>query len=663
MHRRGILGVGCWLLPVVVGAATVLPEVAVEAQDGQQAQNRLSVSPEALPAEVLIIDAQDVNRTAVSHYTDLFRKQPGMLIGTYGQGGVSDNFAMRGFSGDHASDVALFIDGVPMNLPHNSQHHGFADISWISPELIDRIEIIKGPASALYGNFALGGAINIITKKRDSAPAIALEVGGYGTVREVASISGDFGRMSPFLVYEAFHQDGYRDNQDWERYNLFNKLSTEWADGSVSLRLHAAKGEWGAPGYLPIDAVKSGQISRSAAIDASDGGDSAYYDLVASYEPQRGEAGWYATLYMARSQLDRYANFSFPADAASQSLNRNDRVYGGWKLMYHWLPSERWSVMAGSDGRYDDGSRRRYASLARVPQALTDSWDYTEWNLALFAQGQVKVTDTVKVTAAVRYDRFDTDIDNLSTPANSGSATPSMVSPKLGVNWSVLPRINLFANLARGFRSPSVEEMSPNGGTANFDLEVAELKTADVGINAWAGDKVYLAFDYYRTSTEGEIVNLGNQNLNVGDTTRNGYEAEVKYYPLANLSLFANYSGVDAKLDNPAVTGADEIPGVPKNYLNLGAGWTLPVANASWLFDVYLQQQGKTPLDETGAQTRSTLDRYVLKAQYQTRRWSAYGAATILPEQDHSEGEFGFNGGSYDPKPVAMFTVGGKYQF
>ena len=97
----------------------------------------------------------------------MFRKVAGLNISQYTGGNFGDGIAMRGFTGGaHGANTAFFVDGMPMNLMDYT--HGMEDIAWLVPEMVERIEVIKGPFSALYGDFGLGGVINIITKKSDS---------------------------------------------------------------------------------------------------------------------------------------------------------------------------------------------------------------------------------------------------------------------------------------------------------------------------------------------------------------------------------------------------------------------------------------------------------------------------------------------------------------
>ncbi len=341
------------------GKVEEIGKVVVEAETVVENKANISVKSETLPASVHVITKEDLEKMPVRHYLDMFRKIPGIITSHYGQGDIADGFGMRGYSSGHGREVAIFVDGVPINIPHHSHSHGFADIGWLVPEMIERIEVIKGPFSALYGNFALGGVINIITKKSDKAPALGAEAGSYDSYRGVITISKSDWKPTPFLLYEAYTKRGYRENSDYTRYNLFNKLTVPLFEGKLSIRVHYVSRDWGAPGYLSVDDVKNGIRKRTDAINPTDGGNSENYNLVLNYTPKGGEAGFHATLYAASERLNRYATFQ----PNPQRLEHNNRVFYGWNLLYNYMPNKNLSLILGTDGRYDKGDRQRFNTI------------------------------------------------------------------------------------------------------------------------------------------------------------------------------------------------------------------------------------------------------------------------------------------------------------
>lgn len=649
-------------IQVAHAKVTAISEVVVEGEAIVEDKGNISVKSESLPSSVYVITKEDLAKMPVRHYLDIFRKTPGMITSHYGQGDIADGLGFRGYQSGHGREVAIFVDGVPINIPHHSHAHGFADIGWLVPEMIERVEVIKGPFSALYGNFALGGVVNIITKKSEKSSTAGIEAGSYGSLRAIATISNTQWKPTPFLLYEAYHRDGYRDNSDYNRYNLFNKLTLPLWDGKLSIRAHYVKRDWGAPGYLRVDDVKSGTLKRTDAINPTDGGDSEYYNLVLNYSPKGGEAGFHGTLYVASEDLNRYATFP----PRPQRWEHNERIFYGWNLLYNYMPFKSLSLLFGTDGRYDKGDRQRYNTTNRNIISTTNNWHLEEISVGLFSQMQYKPVDFVKIVAGLRYDRFDFDIENKIRPNNSGSGDTSIFSPKVGFIITPLKNLNIFANKGLGFRSPSVEEMSPSDRDyKNFKLKPAKVDTWDIGFNTLLFEKLNLTFDYYKTDMEREIRNVGAETINIGKSQRDGYEIEARFYATNDLAIYFNYSWVKARIKNPSTPGEDKVTGVPKDYIGAGVEWQKAFGNEkNLMLDLGYQYLGKAPLNASGTIQRPVVDRYITKLTYNFKGWTLFAESTYHPKEYASEGMFLIGGApSYDPKPVWDFNVGVKYRF
>ena len=96
---------------------------------------------------------------------DILRVVPGLVIAQHQGGGKADQYFLRGFDADHGTDVAFYLDGVPINLPSNGHGQGFADLHFLIPETIDRVEVTKGPYFVETGDFDTAGAINLRTRR------------------------------------------------------------------------------------------------------------------------------------------------------------------------------------------------------------------------------------------------------------------------------------------------------------------------------------------------------------------------------------------------------------------------------------------------------------------------------------------------------------------
>lgn len=660
----------CFIFLTVTAEAkiTAIPEIVVEGEKILEEKENVSIRSESLPSAVYVITREDIEKMPVQHPLDLFRRIPGMITSHLGQGDVADGFGMRGYQSGHGSQIAIYVDGVPINVPHHSHSHGFADIGWIVPEMIERIEIIKGPFSPLYGNFALGGVVNIITKKSHPSPEMGAEAGSYEAFRGVATISESSWeftplRIKPLLIYEAYTKEGFRDNSEYTRYNAFNKITMPLLDGSVSIRAHYVDRDWGAPGYLPVSQVKSGFRNRTDAVNPKDGGDSEYMNLVLNYTPKGGEAGFHGTLYAASEDINRYSTFP----PSPQRLEHNDRDYMGWNLLYHFMPARTLSIIVGTDGRYDAGNRRRYTTEDREIIDKVQDWHIEEVSTGFFGQAQYKPFEFVKLVGGIRYDLFSFDIENHIRPQNSGDGDTSIFSPKAGIVITPLKDFNIFANKGLGFRTPSAEEMSPHDRNyKNFHLKPAKVDTWDIGFETLLLEKIGLIFDFYKTDMEREIRVIGSEAVNVGESRRNGYEMELTFYASPGLRLYASYGQVKARLKDPATPEENRVRGVPEDYVGAGIQWGTNVHDELRLIlDFSYQRLGDTPLDAAGKFMRSPVGRYMGKATcILHKRWTLSLESMYHPSKYVSEGMFLLGGEpAYDPKPVLEVNLGVRYTF
>ncbi len=152
--RKRILSLAVGIVGVSTALAdTQLPEIRISGS-GEKPKGSLTIEASGLPAAVTVIGREEIERTNVGRdYTDLLRRVPGINAYSFGQGDIGSPIKMRGFTGTgaHGGDVAIYIDGVPQNFPSANQGGpGMSDLSWLTPDMIERIEVIKGPFSAVY---------------------------------------------------------------------------------------------------------------------------------------------------------------------------------------------------------------------------------------------------------------------------------------------------------------------------------------------------------------------------------------------------------------------------------------------------------------------------------------------------------------------------------
>ena len=649
-----------------------IDEIVVESKRIVEEQSKVTIKSEGLPAKVNVITKDDLERMPYKgDILDILRQVPGVHARKASIAETGDHIGMRGFSGGHGKMVAYFVDGMPMNVFDYS--HGVSDIPWVIPEMIERIEVIKGPFSALYGDFALAGVINIITKKSDPSPSVGGYGGTYGTGRGVgvlsdSSWSKSLGNITPFLVWEGYTRDGYRINEKYQRGQFFNKVTFPLWQGELSTRFHYVARTWGNSGMLQIDQIKGGIISRKSAVNAGDRGAREMADVVLNYAPKGGEAGFHGTLYYAYHSHEYGTTSSIGATPTRLNAFEN---YFGWKLLYDYQPLDQLSLIFGNDLRYDDvedkeWNTKNYYYIIKQKS----SYNFQQFSTGFFAQGQYKPFPFFKLIGGVRYDMFNFEVDNKLFPQNSGKASPDIWSPKIGVVITPYKDINIFANKGRGFQSPDYKQLSPSSATqkANFDLGVSQLESWDVGINALLFKRLFVSFDYFDTRYQREQV-LDPATLtyeNLGASKRTGIEVEARIFLTNELTLFGSWADVRARLKNPQKAGAFYINHVPEDQATVGLEFKKALGGGDHQlgFDFYYLRIGRKPADTSATLIGSQFDQYNSKLTYRYKHWTASVDATFTPRR-YSADRYGTSNNqiTFAPWPLWDVLAGLRYQF
>ncbi len=574
LDRRAVALAVMGLLAPATGALAedeVLDTVVVSDKAGRSAKSTISSSPESLPASVTVMTAEEIERRPVSHYTDLFRPVAGMTIARFQPGGLAVGMAMRGYSnGNHGRELARVMDGMPLSTVGNI---GAADLNWIMPEMIERVEVIRGPFSAEYGEDALGGAIAMTSKRADAAPMLGLSGGSFDTRRGMASYSREGavlpGGLVPYVAAEAFRTEGWQDNSAYLRQNGFAKLSKDLEGGALSVRVQASEGDWGAPNYFPIAAYRNGTVSERAAVGSTDGGLSGMRMAVINWKPADMDDGWTVSAYAYNNEFIRYAT----TYTTGQQVRTTDRrAVGGGTVKRTWsgeLAGMPGQLLVGGDLRHDDASTAKSNTLARQFRSWQSDVDYTRTLAAGFTQGQIKPASWIKLTLGGRYDQAWFDVENRLSPASSGDQETGAFSPKAGITVTPLAGLDLFFNHGRGFRMPNV----PDELRTNLAMKAQKVTSQETGIQVELPMDSTVRATVWHTTQDSEIRSVGGIYQNLGASQRDGIDLEARTHLVRNqddmLGLYAAATRVAAKLIDRAPS--TKVTDVPDYIVTVGA--------------------------------------------------------------------------------------------
>lgn len=671
------LAVGVFSAPAAAQVQTdqiQLGTIDVQAA-GEAPKAAVTLETNGLPAKTTVINRQTIERTNVGgDYTDLLRRVPGVNAYNFGQGDIGSPIKMRGFTGTgaHGGDVAIYVDGAPQNFPSANQGGpGMSDLSWLSPEAIERIEVVKGPFSALYGDQNRAGAINIITRNSGDN-SVGVSAGSYGRKRGSLTHSYSKDNLSTFIAGELYDIDGYRDNSALTRGNLFAKASVRAGDAIWALRGHYYKSEWDAPGYLNYNALVAGRVNGR---DRDPGapplwGEAERYGLVLTHAPAKGEEGLHATAYAERYMKKR-AN---GAGVNSYNVQNDDRGIVGARAVYNIVFSPRAALAVGGEVRSDRGTgfNQRWDTPAGPGKNYVNYWDLDLLTYGVFAQGQYALLDSLKLVGGLRADYFDYRIDNKKLPAASLDYDGSATSPRIGLVWSPIKELEIFANIGEGFRSPAERELSPAGGlgplgaaggAAAPGLKPPKVEARDIGFNAFLGRQWKVSASYYETLNKNEIRETtpgSGVYAGIGDTKRDGWEIEATFFATDALSFYGSFGKVKGRIVNPAVAGQNMISGLPEDMFRLGVEYVTSLMDGELVLNGDAFFMSVAPYYSGNSLLYSErYTRYDVRASYDlgALRYTLFG--TFQPNKYASEQA----GATIDPRPRADIGAAIRYTF
>jgi TonB family protein len=206
------------------------------------------------------VQDRDFALRPIGSVQDILRVTPGLVMVQHSGGGKANQYFMRGFDADHGSDLALSIDGIPINLVSHAHGQGYADTNFIIPEVVERVEITKGPYFAGQGDFATAGTVNMVSRddfEHSSAGAGFVDSPGHGRAGYrtlvIASPKIEALPVKATFAAEVGRTNGPFDNPDhWDRYKLWNKLTYSPSPAaSLSLGEMSYASNWNGSGHFP----------------------------------------------------------------------------------------------------------------------------------------------------------------------------------------------------------------------------------------------------------------------------------------------------------------------------------------------------------------------------------------------------------------------------
>jgi TonB family protein len=411
---------------------------------------------------------------------DILRVTPGLVMVQHSGGGKANQYFLRGFDADHGTDLALSIDGVPINMPSHAHGQGFADTNFIIPEAVERVEITKGPYFANQGDFATAGAVNLVTRDAFEHTSVGVGFGGspgHGapSYRALLVASPKWDVATATMAAEIGRQNGPFDNpENWDKYKLFNKLTFRITPTStLSIVEMSYGGNWHGSGQIPARAVDQGLVPRFGSIDPDEGGDTTRHQIYLQYRLRPTDTSEVRALaYAGTYTFDLFSNFTLYENDPENGdeIEQQDRrsFYGG-KVSYrivHQLAGVRFDTTIGADVRSDAIHEMLWHTLNRVQLSPIRDDNVHETLVGAYASEEIAPFAWLRGVAGVRADALafsvDNNLPNSPDPSNSRSGVDGahQISPKASAIASPLrgknAQLDVYVNWGNGFHSNDV---------------------------------------------------------------------------------------------------------------------------------------------------------------------------------------------------------------
>jgi outer membrane receptor protein involved in Fe transport len=612
-----------------------LDDITVREQSGR-------VSPP--PPSATILTGEELQDIHVDKTLYLLEKIPGVAIKDYCQGAVASQFVMRGLRLGHNTGAAIFVDGVPLN-ESTSHGDGYADFNVVIPEDIAYVEVIKGPSSALYGQFARAGVVNIVTKRKGDFSLYKFGFGDWDRQRFAMSTGHEDGALSKVFGVELYRREGATENSGWLRGNVAGKFTYDFNEdltGSLALNLNSM--EWEAPEYLSQEQWDAKDYWSGK---PQGGGEKYRYGGSANLTYDVTDDDFVNLMFYAyRSNLTRYRDKDTHAD---EEYHDRD-IYGG-SASYVWntlLGNMENSLTVGIDTQIElthTINAENESMIRTARQKLTVDGDSTLNTYSVFFQNQLALTEAWKITLGGRYDHMDGELKDKLKGIKTDMEEQDIFSPKAAVEFTPLAGYTVFATYGEGFKLPN--------GFDKFkypDLESEEYKQYELGLKLNPIQSFQTTLTGFILDVEDEIVTdvAADTKVNEGNTRRKGIELELNYYPMDHLELYGNVSYTKGEYRDYVDKGTDysgsDIDLIPDWIYSLGAQWK-PLEGFFAGFDYRYVGEGYKAKYEVGysGSKKKTIDYWVADAQigYQYKNYSVTLDATNIFDKRYPAYESG----------------------
>ena len=494
--------------------------------------------------------------------------------------------AMRGFGARSSfgiRGIRVYVDGIPETLPD-----GQSGVDSIDLGSAERIEVLRGPASSLYGN-ASGGVISVTSELGDVDPFVEGRVAGgeYGYLQYGLKTAGKVSEANYLINVSRTELDGYRDNAEFRGTQFNGRLGIPINENDsllVALNIADQPKSQDPGGINAAQAALNPSSARLQNVQFDSGETVEQQRLGFVYERERDTG----TLAIRNHYVWRdFANKLPFSGGGAVDL---DRFFYGLGVQYslgNQLP-ENVGLTFGIDYDRQDDDRKRFDNNDGTLGSMTFDQNENVDSTGLYIQGEYQLSDAWTLSAGLRYDEISYDVDDLflTDGDDSGVLDFDEISPSIGVNYRLNEGV-LFASYSSSFETPTTTELANPDASGGFNAALAPqlADNFEVGFKNSVGN-LYYEIALFTIDLEDELIPFELAAFpgrdfysNAGSSTRDGIETALSWVHESGLSVDASFTWSNFEFDsfvddNGNDFSGNKLPGLPEQFGYLGFTYT-----------------------------------------------------------------------------------------
>jgi iron complex outermembrane receptor protein len=565
--------------PAQLPPADAGEQEAIELQPLVVTAPRVAIPLTQVPAAISVVDQEDIQQGQPTIGLDeSLVRVPGVFSQNRFNFAQDLRISIRGFGARAAfgiRGIKILVDGIPETLPD-----GQSQIDSVDLGSAQRIEVMRGPTSALYGN-ASGGVISIVTEDGPLQPFVEARTthGEYGLWKMQLKSGGQVGPLNYLGNVSRLELGGYRDHSRTESVVFNSKLRVDIDEVSDLTALINIVDSPSAddPGGLTREEVEEDRRQAAPINQRFDTGEEVsqqrfgvVYHREFLHLHDLEVTGYFTARQFRNSIPFRVVDFDRQVIGGGLKYGYRGRLFGHGNRL-----------TLGIDLQHQDDRRRNFNNLDGEPgETLLLHQDEEVTSIGAYIQEEFDLLDNLTLVLGGRYDnvRFEVDDFLTSNGDDSGSRTFDQLTGRFGLLYRPVPEINLYVNVAQSFETPTTTELinRPDGqGGLNPDLEPQKAINYEVGVKGQAFERLTYQLALFYIFLDDELIpfEVGGRTFfrNAGESRRHGVELGLGLKILKGLRASVTYTFLDAEFRDFVKNGEDlqgnDVPGLPPHQV------------------------------------------------------------------------------------------------